>query len=45
VRKGWWPLLARLDRDIAALAPNYQLLQVKEKFGGLRYYIQMEPQR
>lgn len=36
---GWWPILLKLDQDIAKLAPDYQVLQVKEKFGGLRYYI------
>jgi len=37
--EGWWPIIARLDRDIAALAPDYEIHQVKEKFGGLRYYV------
>jgi hypothetical protein len=36
---GWWPLIVQLDADIAKLYPDYQILQVKEKFGGLRYYI------
>lgn len=36
---GWWPIVAKLDRDIAELVPDYSLLQVKEKFGGLRYYV------
>jgi len=37
--EGWWPIIAKLDRDIAALAPDYEIHQVKEKFGGLRYYV------
>lgn len=37
--EGWWPLLLKLDEDIAKIDPNYKIAQVKEKFGGLRYYI------
>lgn len=36
---GWYQLVLDLDRDIAKLAPDYVLHQVKEKFGGLRYYV------
>lgn len=36
--EGWWPIIAQLDRDIAAVAPNYEVHQIKEKFGGLRFY-------
>lgn len=36
--EGWWPIIARLDQDLRKVAPDYQVLQVKEKFGGLRYY-------
>jgi hypothetical protein len=39
---GWYPLIVGLDADIAALAPDYELHQVKEKFGGLRFYIHAE---
>lgn len=35
---GWDALIARLDGKLAALVPDYKLAQVKEKFGGLRYY-------
>ena len=34
----WFPILVELDRDIAKLHPEYAVHQVKEKFGGLRYY-------
>ncbi|TCN53554.1 hypothetical protein EV641_106200 [Rhodococcus sp. SMB37] len=34
--KGWYPIIARLDEELAALDPEYQVLRVKEKFGGLR---------
>lgn len=35
----WWPILVRLNEEISALEPDYEVHQVKEKFGGLRYYI------
>ncbi len=35
---GWYPLIERLHGKIVAIDPSYELLQVKEKFGGLRYY-------
>ncbi|MEX0948315.1 MAG: hypothetical protein WD296_05890 [Acidimicrobiia bacterium] len=38
VGPGWYPIVVALDRKLAALFPDYRLLQVKEKFGGLRYY-------
>lgn len=41
---GWYPILVQLDKDIAALHPDYEVYQVKEKFGGLRYYIGGTPQ-
>lgn len=36
--RGWYPLLAELDADLAVLLPRYEIHQVKEKFGGLRLY-------
>lgn len=45
--KGWYPLIIELDQKIAEMIPDYQLHQVKEKFGTLRYYIglsDLEPQ-
>lgn len=36
--RGWYPLLVELDEQLRMLLPNYVLHQVKEKFGGLRYY-------
>lgn len=35
---GWYPLLIDLDRQIAALLPEYEIHQVKEKYGTLRFY-------
>lgn len=41
-RAGWYPLIVALDRRLAALDPNYVVLQCKEKFGRLRYYVRSE---
>ena len=38
VSPGWYPLLARLDTRLAALAPNYVVHQCKSKFGALCFY-------
>ena len=40
---GWYPLLTALDRELAALAPDYVLYQIKEKYGTLRYYAELPP--
>lgn len=36
----WLPHLSELDAQLAALDPDYRLVQIKVKFGGLRYYIE-----
>jgi len=36
--KGWYPIIVSLDQGLEALAPGYEVHQVKEKFGTLRYY-------
>ena len=36
--KGWYPLVVGLNEQLSQLDPDYQLHQVKEKFGMLRYY-------
>jgi hypothetical protein len=44
---GWYPLIIELDKKLAEIFPDYELHQVKEKFGTLRYYIgfpQLDPQ-
>lgn len=38
VGKGWWPIIRALEADLDKIDPDYELQQVKEKFGGLRYY-------
>lgn len=35
--EGWWPIIAELDSHLRVY-PNYKVVQVKEKFGGLRFY-------
>lgn len=39
VGPGWFPLIIELDARLAKIKPDYEVHQVKEKFGGLRYYI------
>lgn len=38
VSPGWYPLLARLDTRLSAIAPGYVLQQCKSKFGSLSFY-------
>lgn len=35
---GWYPILARLEERLRQLDPDYRVHQIKEKFGGLRFY-------
>jgi len=39
VEEGWFPLIIDLVKDLLELGWDGQLCQVKEKFGGLRFYI------
>lgn len=39
IGEGWQPTVVLLDKRLAELDPNYTVAQVKEKFGGLRYYL------
>lgn len=39
VGPGWSPLIARLIEDLERLGWDGNIYQVKEKFGGLRFYI------
>jgi hypothetical protein len=36
--QGWNPLITELDAHLAELCPEYELHQVKENYGTLRYY-------
>jgi hypothetical protein len=37
--EGWYPLIQELIEDLIKLGWDKQVTQVKEKFGGLRFYI------
>jgi len=43
VGEGWYDIIRELDKKIAELYPDYVVDQVKEKFGGLRYYVGIVP--
>jgi len=36
--EGWLSLILELDEKLSTIDPNYAIVQIKEKFGGLRYY-------
>jgi hypothetical protein len=41
---GWKDILLKLKHDLAATGVVYKICQIKEKFGGLRFYVDiMEP--
>ncbi|WP_017205600.1 hypothetical protein [Mycobacteroides abscessus] len=40
--KGWYPIIIELNQQLAVIDPAYELHQVKEKFGLLRYYYSTE---
>ena len=40
VGKGWHPIVLKLIKDIAKIAPDTEVSQIKEKFGTLRFYCQ-----
>ncbi|RLC97005.1 MAG: hypothetical protein DRI46_13370 [Chloroflexi bacterium] len=35
---GWEHLFEEADKLIAVVDPDYEIIQIKEKFGGMRYY-------
>jgi hypothetical protein len=39
VAPGWAAILTMMHVELEAICPEYEALQVKEKFGGLRAYI------
>lgn len=43
IGQGWHPLIIELDKKISEIDPDYELDQVKEKFGQLRYFITPNP--
>ena len=36
---GWFDLIYQLSKKLSAIYPNVRAVQVKEKFGGLRFYV------
>lgn len=40
VDEGWYQIVADCDMELTAINSNYKILQIKEKMGGLRYYIE-----
>lgn len=34
----WYPLVLKCHEELLEIDPNYTIFQIKEKFGGLRYY-------
>ena len=40
VDEGWYQIVVDCDKELTAIDPNYQIFQIKQKFGGLRYYFQ-----
>ena len=39
VDEGWYQIIVDCDKELTEIDPHYQILQIKEKFGGLRYYM------
>jgi len=39
VDEGWYQLIIDCDRELSLFDPYYKIIQVKEKFGELRYYV------
>lgn len=35
---GWYPILARLEAELTAIVPEFEVHQIKEKYGSLRFY-------
>lgn len=38
IDEGWYRIVLDCDAELSQLDPDYKILQIKEKFGGLRYY-------
>ena len=38
IDEGWYQLVIDCDKELIAIDPHYRIFQIKEKFGGLRYY-------
>lgn len=40
VDEGWYQIVLDCDKELTAIDPNYCIFQIKEKFGGLRFYFE-----
>lgn len=40
--KGWWELVTQCHTELKRIDPKYRIIQIKQKFGGLRYYFTTE---
>lgn len=38
VDEGWYQIIVDCDKELTQIDPDYQIYQIKEKFGTLRYY-------
>ena len=38
---GWYPLILELNKRLNQINPTHRILQIKEKFGSLRYYFEL----
>ena len=39
----WYPAIKQCHDSISEVVPNYNIAQIKDKFGGLRYYYDLPP--
>lgn len=42
---GWYDLIKELDKKLSSIDPEYSIEQIKEKFGGLRFYFFSDSER
>lgn len=40
--EGWYPIVSQLHEKLKLIDPDYQVFQIKEKFGTLRYYSSLD---
>jgi hypothetical protein len=43
IHPGWTNLILKLHQLLIFISPNYTIMQIKTKFGGLRYYAKFVP--
>jgi hypothetical protein len=44
VGEGWYPIIKNIINELIALGWDKRAVQVKEKFGGLRFYLESYPE-